>query len=91
MVMSSQQSDSALDAYVAEVPATLYNQQIVVIPQMASIKITVNEQLFNVPINKDIINDLTIGWLAEETARRYYKLEYFILFAIFPSLHSFFF
>lgn len=43
------------------------------VPSMTSVKVKVNEQLFNVPINKDMINDLTIGWLAEETSRRYYK------------------
>lgn len=43
------------------------------IPNLTSVKVKVNEQLFNVPINKDMINDLTIEWLAEETARRYYK------------------
>lgn len=36
-------------------------------------KVRVNEQLLNVPVNNDMIADLTIGWLAEETSRRYYK------------------
>jgi NF-kappa-B inhibitor-like protein 2 len=38
-----------------------------------SVKVKVEDQLLLVPINSTSVNDLTIGWLAEETARRYYK------------------
>lgn len=39
----------------------------------STFKVKVGEQLLNVPVNNDMIADLTIGWLAEETSRRYYK------------------
>lgn len=47
-----------------------------IIPKLVAgttFKVRVNEQLLNVPVNNDMIADLTIGWLAEETSRRYYK------------------
>lgn len=52
-------------------------QQPVMIPKLlatgSTFKVRVNEQLLNVPVNNNMIGDLTIGWLAEETSRRYYK------------------
>lgn len=44
-----------------------------VIPIGSTFKVRVKEQLLNVPVNNGMIGDLTIGWLAEESARRYYK------------------
>lgn len=38
-----------------------------------SVKVKVEEQLLLVPVSSNLINELNIGWLAEETARRYYK------------------
>lgn len=44
-----------------------------VLPIGSTFKVRVKDQLLNVPVNNDMIGDLTIGWLAEESARRYYK------------------
>lgn len=38
-----------------------------------SIKVKVENDLLNVPVNKNSCDDLTIEWLAEEAAKRYYK------------------
>lgn len=39
--------------------------------KMASIKVKVEDHSLNVPVSN--VEDLTVGWLAEEAARRYYK------------------
>ncbi|CRK96563.1 CLUMA_CG009876, isoform A [Clunio marinus] len=39
------------------------------------IKVKVEDEKIIVPVNRDIIDDLKISWLAEETARRYYCLK----------------
>lgn len=44
-----------------------------IIPVGSTFKVRVKEQLLNVPVSNEVIGDLTIGWLAEESARRYYK------------------
>lgn len=38
-----------------------------------SVKVKVEEQLLLVPVSMNIFNELTIEWLGQETARRYYK------------------
>lgn len=38
-----------------------------------SVKVKVEENLLNVPIGRNNADDLTIEWLAEEAAKRYYK------------------
>lgn len=38
-----------------------------------SVKVKVEEQLLLVPVNMNLFNELTIEWLSQETARRYYK------------------
>lgn len=69
-------SNAVYDSMVSTVsaPVTLPPQHI---PALTSVKVKVNEQLFNVPVNQEMVQDLTIGWLAEETARRYYKYVLF--------------
>ncbi|KAJ6641353.1 Tonsoku-like protein, partial [Pseudolycoriella hygida] len=41
--------------------------------KMASIKVKVEDHSLNVPVTN--VEDLTVGWLAEEAARRYYNLK----------------
>lgn len=38
-----------------------------------SVKVRVETNLLNVPVNRNNADDLTIEWLAEEAAKRYYK------------------
>lgn len=38
-----------------------------------SIKVKVEQDLLNVPVNRNNADDLTIEWLAQEAAKRYYK------------------
>lgn len=55
------------------IPATAPTIVAPVIPTGSTFKVRVKEQLLNVPVNNGMIGDLTIGWLAEESSRRYYK------------------
>lgn len=38
-----------------------------------SVKVKVEQNLLNVPVNGNLAHELTIEWLAEEAAKRYYK------------------
>lgn len=38
-----------------------------------SVKVKVEQNLLNVPVNGSTVHELTIEWLAEEAAKRYYK------------------
>lgn len=42
------------------------------IPQSYSIKVQVSDLYLNIPVNINIAGDLTMEWLAEEAAKRYY-------------------
>lgn len=42
-------------------------------PATTSVKVKVEENLLNVPVNRSNAHELTIEWLAEEAAKRYYK------------------
>lgn len=48
----------------------------------ASVKVKVKDDLLNVPVNRNVTDDLTIEWLAEEAAKRYYKYIYFVVVPI---------
>lgn len=42
-------------------------------PQALSVKVKVEQNLLNVPVNRNVADDLTIQWLADEASKRYYK------------------
>lgn len=48
-------------------------KQVVPAVSTVSIKVKVKDDLLNVPVNRSNSDDLTIEWLAEEAAKRYYK------------------
>ncbi|XP_031621038.1 tonsoku-like protein [Contarinia nasturtii] len=43
--------------------------------QSHSVKVQVSDLYLNIPVNLNNANDLTIEWLAEEAAKRYYSLK----------------
>lgn len=66
-------SSTRMEYDAAALPAVRAAPVIPKIVAGTTFKVRVNEQLLNVPVNNEMIADLTIGWLAEETSRRYYK------------------
>lgn len=53
-----------------------------------SVKVKIEELTVNIPVNKDVINDVTIGWLADEASRRYYKYIFIILIIFLIAHHQ---
>lgn len=67
---------SVSSTVVSPQKVTTHISQLAPIPMPAStlsIKVKVERNLLNVPVNGNISDDLTIEWLAEEAAKRYYK------------------
>lgn len=52
-------------------PQKLHNIMPTPVP-LHSVKVQVSDLFLNIPVNWNNINDLTIEWLAEEAAKRYY-------------------
>lgn len=62
------------EPFLSAVSSTVSSPPVTNMPpvQSCSIKVQVSDLFLNIPVNMNIINDLTIEWLADEAAKRYY-------------------
>lgn len=67
-------TDSAMMSVSSTVPSPhkLSPHKLPSIPQSYSIKVQVSDLYLNIPVNVNSARDLTMEWLAEEAAKRYY-------------------
>lgn len=62
------------EPFLSTVSSTVSSPPVTNMPpvQSCSIKVQVSDLFLNIPVNMNNINDLTIEWLADEAAKRYY-------------------